>query len=71
MLICSIFQDDLKIINVFVPHNRVSNYMKQNLMETKRYTTSQSELEILTCPFQKLIELDKKVGKDRRYEQHY
>lgn len=60
MLRCSIFQDDMKIINVCVPHNRVSNYIKQKLIGAKGYATPQPELEILTYPFQKLIELDKK-----------
>lgn len=63
MLKCSIFQDDMKTINVYVPHDSVSNYIKQKLIGARGYTSPQSELEILTYPLQKLIELDKKQAK--------
>lgn len=40
----------MKIIDVYVPHDSVSNYIKQKLIGAKRYTSLQSELEIFNIP---------------------
>ena len=33
MTMSSVLQEDITVLNVYVPSNRVSNYMRQKLME--------------------------------------